>query len=122
MVRAVPGAIEQILDNILDNAVRASPGEGVVTVGIEEGTDTVALRIEDRGSGLTDEEKSQATRRFWRGDTSTPGTGLGLAIVDALASASGGSTVLSDTGGGGLTVTVTLPRAAEPTVGTTEMN
>jgi signal transduction histidine kinase len=122
VVSAVPGAIEQILDNLLDNAVRVSPGEGVVTVGIDERTDTVALRIEDRGPGLTDEQKSQATRRFWRGDTSTPGTGLGLAIVDALASASGGSTELSDTAGGGLTVTVTLPRAAESTVGRTEMN
>jgi signal transduction histidine kinase len=120
MVSAVPGAIEQILDNLLDNAVRASPVEGVVTVGIDEAADTAALWIEDRGSGLTDDEKSQATRRFWRGATSTPGTGLGLAIVDALASASGGSTELSDTEGGGLTVTVTLPRAAGSTVGATE--
>lgn len=110
VVRAVPGAVEQILDNVLDNAVRASSTGDVVTVSIDEGSDTVALRIEDRGPGLSDVDKSEATRRFWRGDTTAPGTGLGLAIVEALATASGGSVSLSDTDGGGLTVTVTLPR------------
>ena len=110
LVRAVPGAIEQILDNVLDNAVRVSSGGDVVTVRIEERPDTVALVIEDRGPGLSDADKTEATRRFWRGDTATPGTGLGLAIVDALATASGGSAVLSDTDGGGLTVTIILRR------------
>ncbi|HSP28241.1 MAG TPA: HAMP domain-containing sensor histidine kinase, partial [Ilumatobacteraceae bacterium] len=110
MVRAVPGAIEQILDNVLDNAVRVSSVGAVVSVGIDEGPDTVALGIADHGPGLSDAEKADATRRFWRGDTTTPGTGLGLAIVDALATASGGTVALSDTDGGGLTVTVILPR------------
>ena len=110
VVRAVPGAIEQILDNLLDNAVRVSSDGDVVTVGIDEAFDTVALLIEDRGPGLSDDDKAEATRRFWRGDTTTPGTGLGLAIVEALATASGGSVALSDTAGGGLTVTVTLQR------------
>lgn len=110
LVRAVPGAIEQILDNLLDNAVRASPRGALVTVGIDEGTEVVALSIEDHGPGLNDADKAEAMRRFWRGDTTTPGTGLGLAIVDALATASGGSTTLTDTDAGGLTVTVTFPR------------
>jgi signal transduction histidine kinase len=110
MVRAVPGAIEQILDNVLDNAVRVSSGGDVVRVSIDEGPDAVVLRIEDSGPGLSDADKIEATRRFWRGDTTTPGTGLGLAIVDALAKASGGSAALSDSEGGGLTVTITLRR------------
>jgi signal transduction histidine kinase len=111
MVRAVPGAVEQILDNILDNAVRASPSGSVVTVAIDEKDHTVALSILDHGPGLSDADKAEATRRFWRGDTTTPGTGLGLAIVDALAVASGGSVALCDTEGGGLTVTVSLTRS-----------
>lgn len=110
LVRAVPGAVEQILDNLLDNAVRASPPGALVTVVLDDGTDVVALSIEDHGPGLSDADKAEATRRFWRGDTTTPGTGLGLAIVDALAAASGGSATLSDTDAGGLTVTITFRR------------
>ena len=60
---------------------------------------------------ITDADKADATRRFWRGDTSTPGTGLGLAIVEALARASGGVVELTDTPGGGLTVGVTFRKA-----------
>jgi signal transduction histidine kinase len=113
MVRAVPGAIEQILDNVLDNAVRASPHGAVVTVGVDEGPDVVVLSVEDHGPGLNDADKAEAMRRFWRGDITTPGTGLGLAIVDALATASGGAATLSDTDDGGLTVTITFRRDAE---------
>ncbi len=110
-VVAVPGAIEQILDNLLDNALAASPAEATVTVGVSSTVDACRLTITDQGTGLTDEQKAHATRRFWRGDTTRAGTGLGLAIVDALAVASGGSVALSDAPGGGLAVTVTF-RAA----------
>ena len=69
------------------------------------------VRVIDHGPGLSDADKRDAVGRFWRGDTSRSGTGLGLAIVDALATASGGSVVLTDTVGGGLTVTVAFPLA-----------
>jgi signal transduction histidine kinase len=113
MVRVVPGAVEQMLDNLLDNALLVSGAGATVEVGLERTPDAAALRVIDHGPGLSDADKREAMRRFWRGDTTRPGTGLGLAIVDALATASGGSTVLSDTAGGGLTVTVTLARATD---------
>ena len=113
MVRVVPGAVEQMLDNLLDNALLVSGAGATVEVGLERTPDGAALRVIDHGPGLSDADKREAMRRFWRGDTTRPGTGLGLAIVDALATASGGSTVLSDTAGGGLTVTVTLARATD---------
>ena len=80
------------------------------SVGVElsETAEYATLRVVDHGPGLTDADKADATRRFWRGDTSTPGTGLGLAIVEALARASGGAVELTDTPGGGLTVGVTF--------------
>ncbi len=109
VVRTVPGAIEQILDNVLDNALLVSPRGETVTVALEPSATSATVTIVDHGPGLSDDDKRDAMRRFWRGDTSRPGTGLGLAIVDALATASGGSATLSDTAGGGLTVTVTLP-------------
>ena len=113
MVRVVPGAVEQMLDNLLDNALLVSAAGATVEVGLERTTEGAALRVVDHGPGLSDADKREAMRRFWRGDTTRPGTGLGLAIVDALATASGGSTVLSDTAGGGLTVTVRLARATD---------
>ncbi len=109
VVRTVPGAIEQILDNVLDNALLVSPPGATVTVVLEVSAASATVTIVDHGPGLSDDDKRDAMRRFWRGDTSRPGTGLGLAIVDALATASGGSAALGDTAGGGLTVTVTLP-------------
>lgn len=109
VVRTVPGAIEQILDNVFDNALLVSPQGATVTVVLDASATSATVTIVDHGPGLSDDDKRNAMRRFWRGDTSRPGTGLGLAIVDALATASGGSTTLSDTAGGGLTVTVTLP-------------
>ena len=113
LVRVVPGAVEQILDNVLDNALLVSDVGSTVDVRLATSPDRVALWVVDRGPGLSDADKRDAMRRFWRGDTTRPGTGLGLAIVDALATASGGSAVLSDTDGGGLTVTVTLLRATD---------
>ncbi|TFH16242.1 MAG: HAMP domain-containing protein [Acidimicrobiales bacterium] len=109
VVRTVQGAIEQILDNVLDNALLVSPEGAIVTVALDVAATSATVTIVDHGPGLSDADKRDAMRRFWRGDTSRPGTGLGLAIVDALASASGGSATLSDTPGGGLTVTVVLP-------------
>ncbi len=112
LVEAAPGAIEQILDNLLDNALTASPPHSTVTTRITSTATTHDLTVIDEGAGLSDEEKSLATQRFWRGNTSSPGTGLGLAIVDSLATASGATVHLADAPGSGLTVTVTF-RAAD---------
>jgi signal transduction histidine kinase len=111
---AVPGAVEQILDNLLDNALKVSPPGSTVTVTLTSGTSQHRLSVSDQGPGLSDDDKQRAPRRFWRGDTSTPGTGLGLAIASALASASGGHLDLADTPDHGLTVTLHLPASAGP--------
>jgi signal transduction histidine kinase len=110
-VRCVEGAVEQILDNLLDNALLVAPQRSTIEVEITRDAGNVQLRVIDHGPGLSDEAKSAATRRFWRGDTTRPGTGLGLAIVETLAAASGGSVTLADTPGGGLTVVVDFPDA-----------
>ena len=110
-VRVVAGAVEQILDNLIDNAVLASTAGDEVRVELATTNSVAVVRVIDHGPGLADDDKHDALRRFWRGDTSRSGTGLGLAIVDALATASGGSVSLSDTSGGGLTVGVELPLA-----------
>ncbi len=106
---AVPGGVEQILDNLIDNAVTASPPGSRVSVTVVRGAAVHTLTIADEGPGLSDELKARARDRFWRADRSSPGTGLGLPIASALAKASGGSLELGDGPSGGLMATVTLP-------------
>lgn len=88
---ALPGAVEQVIGNLVDNAIRASQTGGRVIVQVSPADGSVLLRVLDEGSGMTAEELAHAFDRFWRSDTSTSGTGIGLAIVRKLVEASGGS-------------------------------
>jgi len=136
MCVAVGGAVEQIIDNLLDNAIGHSPQGTSVRIHLSGGRSTgasagggasagvgramrndplstdcaefVTLTISDQGPGLSDDDKTKALRRFWRANHSRPGSGLGLSIVDELATSSGGRIHLSDNAGGGLSVTIQL--------------
>lgn len=83
----VPGDLEQMLDNLLANALDASPAGSTITVRTEAGTDGRArLHVSDQGPGMTESERARAFDRFWRGASSNGGhSGLGLAIVQQLA-------------------------------------
>ncbi|MEZ0113803.1 signal transduction histidine kinase [Catenulispora sp. EB89] len=107
-----PGDLEQILDNLIANALAAIPSGGRVRVEsvADREHDRVVLRVVDDGPGMSDAAKATAFRRF--GASSGSGSGLGLAIVDRLVSANGGEVRLADTVGGGLTVVVELPAAS----------
>jgi signal transduction histidine kinase len=106
------GHLEQILDNLLDNAIDAiGDGAGVVHVSAAGAEHTVAVTVADDGPGMTPQERSRAFLRFTTG--SQNGTGLGLAIVHRLVTANSGTIRLADTPGGGLTVEVEFPRADE---------
>ena len=101
------GHLEQVLDNLLANALDAVPAGGHVQVSAATGGEGAQVVVADDGPGMTPRQQEMAFRRFV---SSTPGgAGLGLAIVHRLVTSNGGSTALSDTPGGGLTVTVTLP-------------
>lgn len=107
-VLAVPGHLEQVLDNLVDNALTAAEG-GHVCLGAHRSGHRVRLTVTDDGPGMSQEAMAGAFRRF-RTDRPT-GTGLGLAIVHRLITADGGDVELSDASGGGLTVTLDLPIA-----------
>ena len=101
------GHLEQVLDNLLANALDAVPAGGQVQVSAVVEGDGARVVVADDGPGMTPRQQEMAFRRFV---SSTPGgAGLGLAIVHRLVTSNGGSVALSDTPGGGLTVTVTLP-------------
>jgi signal transduction histidine kinase len=107
------GHLEQILDNLLDNAIEAIGAEGgTVRVSVAKSETGTTLTVADDGPGMTPHERSRAFLRYTTG--SQNGTGLGLAIVHRLVTANGGAIRLADTPGGGLTVAVELPGPDEP--------
>ncbi|GAA3462914.1 HAMP domain-containing sensor histidine kinase [Saccharothrix longispora] len=110
LVRCPESDLAQVLDVLLDNAVKY--GGGVrVSLGADRAAGTGWVEVRDDGPGMTPEELVLATGRFWRGPSDQPGTGLGLAIADQLVRARGGVLALSSGDGGatGLTARVTLP-------------
>lgn len=115
-----PVRIRQVLDNLLDNAARAVPPGGTVTVGLRRDGDTGASRltVSDEGPGFPPEFLEHAFQRFTRADpargSAHGGAGLGLAIVDEVVRAHGGSVTARNRAAGGATVTVTLPADVLP--------
>jgi signal transduction histidine kinase len=104
---AVPGHLEQIIDNLVDNALTATPPGGHIRLTARRADHRVVVTVADDGPGMSPAVKAEAFRRF---RTSGPGgTGLGLAIVNRLITADSGTVELSDTPGGGTTVTLGLP-------------
>jgi signal transduction histidine kinase len=103
------GYLEQILDNLLANALDAA-GEGHrVTVSALASAEGIRVTVADNGPGMSQAERDRAFHRFASGSSS--GTGLGLAIVHRLVSSCGGTARLAETDGGGLTVILDLPAA-----------
>jgi signal transduction histidine kinase len=89
LVWAVPGYLDQILDNLISNAIEATPAGRAIHLRVAQERDRVALHVTDEGIGMSDTDRAHAADRFWRGAGSRPngGTGLGLAIVGQLARA-----------------------------------
>jgi signal transduction histidine kinase len=96
------------LRNLLDNALRYSPATSPVQLHIAQSEGFVAFRVADEGPGMSDSDRSQATRRFWRRGRGQ-GSGLGLSIVDAIVKRYGGELLLSARADGGMTAEISLP-------------
>jgi signal transduction histidine kinase len=110
--RAVPGALEQIVDNYIDNALNASGPGNEITVSVIRDNGWAAVHVTDHGPGMPSDQLQHAFDRFWRASSAgSDGTGLGLAIVRQLAEASGGEVSLANRATGGLDASVRLPRA-----------
>jgi signal transduction histidine kinase len=109
---ATPGRLEQVLDNLLANALEVSPSQTAITVSAAVADGWVELHVTDEGPGMTSDERGRAFDRFWRAPgREGEGSGLGLAIVQRLAAADGGSVELGEAPSGGLDAIVRLPRA-----------
>lgn len=108
----IDGALEQIVDNYIDNALTVAPEGSEIVVIVVRSENHVVIDVIDAGPGLQPEQRDKAFERFWRGaaTTNSAGTGLGLAIVLQLATASGGTAELlpRTDGSSGLVARVTL--------------
>ncbi|GAA3389887.1 sensor histidine kinase KdpD [Streptomyces roseoviridis] len=115
MVAVDRGLLERAVANIVENAVKYSP-EGVpVAVGASVLGRRLELRVTDRGPGVPDTGKDGIFEPFQRfGDAPRgSGVGLGLAVARGFVEAMGGTLTAEDTPGGGLTMVLTLPTAAQ---------
>ena len=94
LLRVDSQRIQQILHNLLSNAIRYSPNDGIIYLVLEHNPGEVVLSIRDNGPGIPDEVLPNIFDRFFRGDKSRVrtkgGTGLGLSIARKLAQAHGG--------------------------------
>jgi signal transduction histidine kinase len=111
---ATPGRLEQVLDNLLANALDVAPGGTEIVIAVSAADGTAELRVSDEGPGLTDAQRTRAFDRFWRAGSHS-GSGLGLAIVRRLVEADGGSAELVARAEGGIDAVVRMPRALVPT-------
>jgi signal transduction histidine kinase len=119
MVFGDPVLLAQALGNLIDNALKYAPKNGIIEVAVRKREDGAAeISVTDNGPGITGAEKIKVVERFYRGDASrgTPGVGLGLSLVQAVAKLHGGVLELLDQSPG-LRVLFTVP--PESLVGST---
>ena len=120
-VNSIPGdgdRLRQVLINLVDNAVKYSPGGGRVGVRVQENDDGLRLAVSDEGLGISHNEQQRIFGKFYRVDPQQTGgvggTGLGLYISRELVRRMEGRISVTSTEGKGSTFVVELPRAAVP--------
>jgi two-component system, OmpR family, sensor histidine kinase MprB len=106
-VEGDPTGLDRAVVNLLDNAVKFSPPDGVVTVRLSRGQ----YSVQDQGPGIDPADLPRVFERFYRSDTARqlPGSGLGLAIVAQVAEDTGGTIALEPAPGGGTIARLKLP-------------
>ena len=104
--------LQQLVGNLLDNAVKFTPAGGTVSVTLSKEPETglARLAVSDTGIGISESDQPNLFKRFWRSDASRslPGNGLGLAVVKAIVTSYGGSVTCTSHPGVGTTFVVKL--------------
>ncbi|MCL4235752.1 MAG: DUF4118 domain-containing protein, partial [Deltaproteobacteria bacterium] len=122
LIRADALLIEQVLLNLLDNAVKHTPSGSPIEIEIRRDHDTVCVSVSDRGPGLPAGSEDRIFEKFFRSPAAggAPGAGLGLAIVRGFVAAHGGLVTARNRPEGGATFEVRLPVGAADVVGEVE--
>lgn len=112
-VHGDPELLGTALRNLIENAIRYSPENTKVGIGMAVKSDTVRISVKDQGSGIPEDEQDRIFERFYRVDPArsrqTGGTGLGLSIVKHIVGQHGGEVTLWSQPGSGSTFTIALP-------------
>ena len=108
--------VEQVLFNLLENALKHAPSRQAVTIRARRERDGVEVTILDRGPGIPPGHESRLFEKFHRGERArgTDGAGLGLAICRGIVTVHGGRILAANRPGGGAAFTFTLPLGAGP--------
>jgi two-component system, OmpR family, sensor histidine kinase KdpD len=114
LVRADAAQLERVFSNLLENAVKFSPGGTAVRVSGGSGGGKVTVRVSDSGPGIPTSKRSDIFEPFVRGTNTGQGSGLGLAISRGLVVANDGEISLQGRAGGGSTFAVAFPLVAQP--------
>jgi signal transduction histidine kinase len=108
-----PGRLEQVLNNLVSNAIKYSPAGGAISVLVEPGSGSIRLAVADEGVGIQEAEQDVIFEPFRRGralERDVPGVGLGLYVSKRIVEAHGGQIRLTSRPGQGSTFEVVLPR------------
>jgi signal transduction histidine kinase len=107
-----PDRLAEVLDNLLDNALRSTPSGGRISVTASAEDGFVVIEVADTGRGISESDLPFVFEKFYRGDNArdrtSGGTGLGLSIVKAIVEAHGGSIAVSSRRGHGTTFVIRL--------------
>jgi signal transduction histidine kinase len=116
LVHVDPQRLEQVISNLLDNALRYAPPGSNIELSIQKDSQGVAIDVVDEGPGVPEDELPLIFNRFWREEKSrarsSGGSGLGLAIAKQLIEAQGGSIIARNCPSGGLDICILLPASA----------
>jgi signal transduction histidine kinase len=113
MIEGEPAKLAQLLDNLVSNAIKFTPRDGLVRVQLSAHTDLIRIEVSDTGIGIPDQERERLFERFFRAQSALErqiqGTGLGLYISKAIVDAHDGRIGVTSTPGEGTTFIVEFP-------------
>jgi two-component system, sensor histidine kinase and response regulator len=113
LIYADPTALDQVLDNLISNAIKFSPPKKKISVALQQGPDHIECHIQDEGPGFTEADKARLFHRYARlsarPTAGEPSTGLGLSIANKLVQAMNGALICQSTPGQGATFILRFP-------------
>jgi two-component system, OmpR family, sensor kinase len=113
-IEADPGKLQQVMDNLISNAVKFSYSDSSIVVALHNDDSTVAIEVTDHGMGISAEDQSKLFQPFSKlsnaGTHGESSTGLGLAITKQIVEGHGGTISVKSEKGEGSTFTITLPK------------
>jgi len=114
VVRGDPGRLEQVLNNLISNAIKYSPADGRIKISGQTLPNQAIVTVSDEGVGIPFEEQPHVFERFFRGARErhqhTPGAGLGLYLVKAIVEAHGGRIWVESNPQDGTAFSFSIPR------------